>query len=97
MKTMRRKMMRFQIGISLLSLLLPLGLVTGQAHAAGGKVTSPTGVAPDRYVYYPGTEELSKKEIRVTACGTGLPAARHGQAGTCYLVEFGNGDKILFD
>ncbi len=29
---------------------------------AGGKVTSPTGVAPDRYVYYPGTEELSPSE-----------------------------------
>ena len=27
---------------------------------AGGKVTSPTGTAPDRYVYYPGTEELGK-------------------------------------
>lgn len=67
------------------------------AQAAGGKVTSPTGIAPDRYVYYPGTEALGKKEIRVTACGTGLPAARHGQAGTCYLVEFGNGEKILFD
>ncbi len=91
--------------ITLLSLVLvvgtfyqlAIGFITGEANAAGGKVTSPTGIAPDRYVYYPGTEELSKKEIRVTACGTGLPAARHGQAGTCYLVEFGNGDKILFD
>lgn len=76
---------------------LAIGFITGEANAAGGKVTSPTGIAPDRYVYYPGTEELSKKEIRVTACGTGLPAARHGQAGTCYLTEFGNGNKILFD
>ena len=31
---------------------------------AGGVVESPTGVAPDRYVYYPGTEELVKDEIR---------------------------------
>ena len=45
--------------------------------AAGGVVTDPAGVAPDRYVYYPGTEALAKKEIRVTACGTGMPAARH--------------------
>ena len=36
---------------------------------AGGKVTSPTGTAPDRYVYYPGTEELGADEIRVIACG----------------------------
>jgi ribonuclease Z len=67
------------------------------ALAAGGVVTDPTGVAPDRYVYYPGTEPLSKKEIRVTACGTGMPAARHGQAATCFLLEFGNGEKLIFD
>jgi ribonuclease Z len=66
-------------------------------HAAGGAVSSPTGTAPDRYVYYPGTEALSKDEIRVTACGTGLPAARRGQAATCFLIELGNGDKFLFD
>ena len=68
-----------------------------QALAAGGVVTSPTAAAPDRYVYYPGTETLGKDEIRVTACGTGLPAARRSQAATCFLVETGNGDKILFD
>jgi ribonuclease Z len=67
------------------------------AHAAGGKVTDPTGVAPDRYVYYPGTEALNKDEIRVVACGTGMPAARRGQAATCFLVETGNGDKFIFD
>jgi len=69
----------------------------GDAYSAGGKVTSPTGTAPDRYVYYPGTEELSKDEIRLFACGTGLPAARRDQAATCWLVETGNGDKFLFD
>ena len=67
------------------------------AHAAGGKVTSRTGTAPDRYVYYPGTEELGPEEIRLFACGTGLPAARRDQAATCWLVELGNGDKFLFD
>ena len=36
-------------------------------------------------------------EMRVIACGTGMPAARHGQAATCWLVELGNGDKFLFD
>ena len=35
---------------------------------AGGTVKSPTGVAPDRYAYYPGTEELEKDEIRLIAC-----------------------------
>lgn len=47
---------------------------------AGGKVASPTGIAPDRYVYYPGTEELGPDEIRVIACGTGMPTARRSQA-----------------
>jgi len=78
-------------GHNLIARILPT------ANAAGGKVTSPTGVAPDRYVYYPGTEELTEGEIRLTACGTGLPAARRGQAATCYLFELGNGDKFLFD
>ena len=67
------------------------------AHAAGGKVADPTGTAPDRYVYYPGTEALRKDEIRLFACGTGMPAARRDQAATCWLVELGNGDKFLFD
>jgi len=64
---------------------------------AGGVVKSPTGIAPDRYVYYPGTEALDKDEIRLIACGTGLPAARRDQAATCFLAELGNGDKFLFD
>ncbi|SEF63894.1 guanitoxin biosynthesis MBL fold metallo-hydrolase GntH [Vibrio hangzhouensis] len=72
-------------------------IFSGNLFAAGGTVTSPTSIAPDRYVYYPGTEELSKDEIRVIACGTGLPAARRGQAATCFLIETGNGDKFLFD
>ncbi|MDJ0813368.1 MAG: MBL fold metallo-hydrolase, partial [Woeseiaceae bacterium] len=67
------------------------------SFAAGGVVTDPNMVAPDRYVYYPGTEVLDKDEIRVTACGTGMPAARHAQAATCFLVEFGNGEKLIFD
>ncbi len=65
--------------------------------AAGGVVDSPTGTAPDRYAYYPGTEALKKNEIRLIACGTGLPAARRDQAATCFLAELGNGDKFLFD
>ena len=74
-----------------------LGFSATCVFAAGGVVKSPTGVAPDRYVYYPGTEELAKDEIRVIACGTGLPAARRSQAATCFLIEAGNGGKYLFD
>jgi ribonuclease Z len=74
-----------------------LALPSAPAHAAGGVVKGPNGTAPDRYVYYPGTEDLGKDEIRLFACGTGLPAARRDQAATCFLVELGNGDKFLFD
>jgi ribonuclease Z len=76
---------------------LLLALASGPAFAAGGAVKDPNGTAPDRYVYYPGTEELGKEEIRLFACGTGLPAARRDQAATCWLIELGNGDKFLFD
>jgi ribonuclease Z len=64
---------------------------------AGGPVKSPTGTAPDRYIYYPGTEPLEKDEARLIALGTGMPAARRSQAATCWLLELGNGDKFLFD
>lgn len=67
------------------------------AFAAGGVVEDRTGVAPNRYVYYPGTEELAEGEVRVIACGTGMPDQRRGQASACFLFEFGNGDKIIFD
>jgi len=80
------------------SIVAVLGVFAASlVFAAGGVVTSPTGVAPDRYVYYPGTEALAKDEIRLIACGTGLPAARRDQAATCWLVELGNGDKFFFD
>ncbi len=80
-----------------LILLVVSALSASAIFAAGGVVKSPTGVAPDRYVYYPGTEALKKDEIRLIACGTGLPAARRDQAATCFLAEIGNGDKFLFD
>ena len=41
-----------------------------EAQAAGGKIKDPTGTAPNRYVYYPGTEALAEDEIRVICCGS---------------------------
>lgn len=80
-----------------LCVFLLSGLMMQQVMAAGGVVKGPNQMAPDRYVYYPGTEVLAKDEIRVIACGTGMPAARRGQAATCFLIEVGNGEKYLFD
>ncbi|MEA3278497.1 MAG: hypothetical protein U9Q81_25005, partial [Pseudomonadota bacterium] len=82
------------------SLLLVQNLpesVLSSAEAAGGVVTGPNVEAPDRYVYYPGTEILAEDEVRVVACGTGMPDARRGQAAACFLFEFGNGEKLIFD
>jgi ribonuclease Z len=67
------------------------------AQAAGGRVKGPNVEAPDRYVYYPGTETLAKDEMRVIACGTGMPDQRIAQASACFLFELGNGDKFIFD
>ncbi len=95
-----------RIGLAFGAIIATIGLLAAEftgvsltqpANAAGGVVETPTGAAPDRYVYYPGTEELREDEIRVVACGTGMPAARRGQAATCFLVETGNGEKFIFD
>ena len=90
----------FMAGFGACAILLA-GLVVGLqsdwfsvAEAARGIVRAPNGIVKDRYVYYPGTEELKPDEIRLIACGTGMPAARHGQAATSWLVEAGNGDKF---
>jgi ribonuclease Z len=72
-------------------------LLTMEAQAAGSQVMSPNEVISDRYVYYPGTEVLDKNEVRITACGTGMPDQRIAQASACWLFEFGNGEKMLFD
>ncbi|MHC4234939.1 MAG: guanitoxin biosynthesis MBL fold metallo-hydrolase GntH [Planctomycetota bacterium] len=74
-----------------------VGLETGSAVPQEGPRFDPTGTVEDRDVYYPGTEALASDEMRVTACGTGMPNARPKQAAACWLVELGNGDKFVFD
>jgi hypothetical protein len=75
--------------------------VVEEAQASGaselGKGWSPTGTSPNRDVYYPGTEALAPDEMRVIACGSGMPMPRLKQAAACMLVELGNGDKFIFD
>ena len=59
--------------------------------------SSPTKAVSDRDVYFPNSESLAPDEMRVIACGTGMPTTRAAQAAACFLVELGNGDKFLFD
>lgn len=78
----------------------PPSLLLGTSSA--GEATpkpeiSPVKAALDRDAYFPGTEDLPPDEMRITACGTGMPNARPKQAAACWLVELGNGDKFLFD
>jgi ribonuclease Z len=54
-------------------------------------------LARPRDTYYPNSEDLAKDEMRVIACGTGMPTTRAAQAAACFLVELGNGDKFIFD
>jgi len=65
--------------------------------AAPPQTFSPVKALTEHDVYYPGTEDLKPDEMRVTACGTGMPSARPKQAAACFLVELGNGDKFIFD
>jgi ribonuclease Z len=58
---------------------------------------SPVKALEERDTYFPGTEDLAPDEMRIIACGTGMPSARPKQAAACFLVELGNGDKFLFD
>jgi len=53
--------------------------------------------ARERAVYLPNSEDLGPEEMRVIACGTGMPTQRLAQAAACFLVELGNGDKFIFD
>jgi len=47
--------------------------------------------------YVPGTEELAEDEIRLTFLGTGMPYPTRNQAAAGVLMEFGNGDILMFD
>jgi len=75
---------------------LPEAVVGAAASAAQPQDVSPVK-ARERDVYYPNTEDLAPDEMRVIACGTGMPTTRAAQAAACFLVELGNGDKFLFD
>ena len=53
--------------------------------------------ARSRDFYAPNSEDLGPDEMRLIACGTGMPTARPKQAASCWLLELGNGDKFVFD
>lgn len=68
----------------------------------GGGISLPDYYKPTPSVkngvnYYPRTEELGKDEMRITFMGSAPFPPRLKQAGTCIMVELGNGDRFFFD
>jgi len=111
MKKYKRKMNSHKTKLKVIvSAVFALGIVSGAyiantdieiiSSAMAGEIDaiSPVKVSDrQRDTYYPNTEDLKPDEMRVVACGTGMPTTRAAQAAACFLVELGNGDKFLFD
>ena len=90
MKTKPTLLVGIAIGIA-----VPAGFISLVA-ASSTEDVSPVK-ARERAVYAPNSEDLGPEEMRVIACGTGMPSLRMAQAAACFLVELGNGDKFIFD
>jgi len=71
--------------------------VIAKATAAEEPTNSSPVKARARDFYAPNSEDLAPDEMRLIACGTGMPTARPKQAASCWLLELGNGDKFIFD
>jgi ribonuclease Z len=88
-----RKSVIITVSISIITLMLHL---LGPIEVGAAGKISPTKARARDY-YSPNSEDLASDEMRVIACGTGMPTTRAAQAAACFLVEIGNGDKFIFD
>ena len=68
----------------------------------GGGITLPPYYRPTPYlvsnnIYFPGQEQVGPDEMRISFIGsTPIPVTK-AQAGTCIMVELGNGKRFFFD
>jgi len=93
-----KQILRKVLGLTGFLVAVGLGVAAMGVHLqAAAQDVSATKARADRNVYFPNTEDLAPDEMRVIACGTGMPTTRAAQAAACFLVELGNGDKFLFD
>ena len=83
-------------GLYLANHELPSLISPANAALFGNDKVSPNEPR-ERDYYAPNSEALASDEMRVIACGTGMPTTRAAQAAACFLVELGNGDKFIFD
>ena len=69
----------------------------------GGGISLPEYFRPTKYVtgsranYFPLSEEIGPDEMRISFLGSTPFPPRLDQAGTCMMVELGNGDRFFFD
>lgn len=68
----------------------------------GTGVSLPEYFKPTKYVknnnfYFPGTEDIGPDEMRISFVGSCPWPPRRDQAGTCIMVELGNGQNFFFD
>jgi ribonuclease Z len=86
------------VGLYLANSELSLPIMSANAQAPGNDEPLVSATGPRSREYYtPNTEQLAAVEMRLIACGTGMPTTRAAQAAACFLVELGNGDKFIFD
>jgi ribonuclease Z len=57
----------------------------------------PTPSIKNRNNFFPQTEQLGADEMRITFMGSNPWPPRLSQAGTCVMVELGNGSRFFFD
>jgi ribonuclease Z len=84
------------IAVGLVGISLPILSANAGLFRKDKPMVSPTEPR-ERDFYAPNSEKLASDEIRVIACGTGMPTPRPAQAAACFLMELGNGDKFIFD
>ena len=74
----------------------------GGGPGTGTGITLPPYYRPTEYLksnntYFPGTGPVGKDEMRISSMGsTPFPPTRD-QAGTCIMVELGNGKRFFFE
>ena len=71
--------------------------LVAKAFAAGDQPKASPVMAHNRDFYAPNREDIAPDEMRLIACGTGMPTSRPKQAASCWLLELGNGEKFIFD
>lgn len=57
----------------------------------------PTKYLKNNNFYFPGTEDIGPDEMRISFVGSCPWPPRRDQAGTCIMVELGNGQNFFFD